>query len=542
VIRPARPLATGIVAAVVALAAILRFGFFALEPPGRDQGLFVALADGALHGKLVYRDLWEHKPPGVVGLYAIAMLVFGRGYIAIQLLQALFALAASLAIAHQVRRATDCVAASLFAALLYLVFAAGLSFGGFWGTAQPEVFMDLPVIGAVAWLLGARAAPAVGVRRGAAAGLCVGWAILLKYSAAPLVGLGLLVWVGGGASVRDRVRATAAFALGCLAPGAALAGSMAALGAWDDFFRATVIFNAAHRAASASPGLPLLSELFYAPDRLAPLYVPAAIGAIAAAIAPRREGDGRGRELGLAAALLWLLAIAEVFWQRKFWIYHYQVIALPLALLAGVGLSWVQGAAKTPRAQAAVAAASAVALALLGIPYARDLLDYDAYHGVSARWRGIAAGEEVEATYVWGGRDYAFAQTRAVSEWLAREVPAGEPIFVWGFEPYVYFLSGRAPASRFLYDYPLMPRFASAVPWFRPQLLDDLHRHPPAAFVVVANDPNDIEPIDSATQLRQWGELREFVRSGYHPVWQVGDFRCLLRNGIAAPDPASAPR
>jgi hypothetical protein len=221
-------------------------------------------------------------------------------------------------------------------------------------------------------------------------------------------------------------------------------------------------------------------------------------------------------------------------------VYHYEVILLPLVLLAGVGLSWVLDAVHPPRRRAVAAAAMAVALVALGFPYARDVAAYDAVHGISARWRGRVSTEQMEATYVWGFTDYAFAETRAVSERIAREVPQNEPIFVFGFEPYVYFLSGRAPASRFLYDYPLMPRFADAVPEFRPQLLDDLRRHPPAAFVLVANDANDIEPSDSVAQLRQWDELRELVRSRYHPAWRIGDFRCLLRNDETAPVPPVA--
>ena len=47
-------------------------------------------------------------------------------------------------------------------------------------------------------------------------------------------------------------------------------------------------------------------------------------------------------------------------------------------------------------------------------------------------------------------------------------------VFVWGFEPGIYVYSGRRPAARFFYDYPLMPRFEAVHSKFRDQLMADL--------------------------------------------------------------------
>jgi 4-amino-4-deoxy-L-arabinose transferase-like glycosyltransferase len=520
-----RLLSPALVVSIV-IAAAIRFGYFLLEPPGRDQGVFSNLADGLLHGKLLYRDLWENKPPGVAWLYAAAIAVLGRGYVAIHVLQAIFATSTALVIAWLVRRAGGSSLAALAGALLYVLFAAGLAFGGWWATAQAEVFMDLPIAAALALLLSAREREgARGYLPVALAGACVGSTLLLKYSAAPVIGLALLSW-RGGRTAREQLLRLVAFAAACALPMAALAAGMASAGAWQDFVRATFEFNAAYRAASAPSAVPLPLRIFFDLGPMLALYVPAACGVVAAFLARPLPAI---RALAAAAAGLWVLALIEVSWQGKFWVYHYLVIALPLSVLAGAGLAWATSAARTLRARRVADISAVAGLALLAVPYAIDLVGYDRYHGIAARWTGRITAERMEATYTWAPPDYEFSQTKAVAAAVAAAVPAGQRIFVWGFEPYVYFLSRREPASRFQYDLPLMPSFTKLHPIFAAQLLDDLRRHPPALVVVVANDANDVEREDSVAQLLAWPELRAFVESGYRPAWRTGDFLCLTR-------------
>lgn len=526
--RSLRPVS---LAAILAAAAI-RFGLFFHEPPGRDQGLFLTLADGVLRGKVLYRDLWEHKPPGVVALYAAALAAFGRSYAAIHLLQALSAALTAVLIERLVRRETSSPSAALLSALLYVLYAAGLMFGAYWGTAQPEVFMDLPVIAAVTLLSRARDGGGRPGALGLGAGLAVGWCVLLKYSAAPLAGL-VLIGLAAGRSVRGRrtLLLLLGFAAGCVLPALAAAAVTAAAGAWEDFFRATVVFNAEHRrVATDSVWADWPAKTLYAPLALLPVYLAAALGAVLS-VRPGAGGqraDG-ARALAGAAAWLWILALAQVFWQGKFWAYHYHVVLLPSCLLAGVGLSravaWLERRTDSRRTAVAVVATALLAAAL---PYLQYLQQYDRHHAISAAWSGRVSLEQMESTYNWG-EDYEFAQTRAVAAALARETSAEQRVFVWGFEPLVYFLSGREPASRFLYDYPLMPRFSGVHPLYARQLLADLRRDPPARFVVLSRDANDIEPEDSLTQIRRWEELRAFLEAHYVPAWQIGDFRVFAR-------------
>ena len=44
---------------------------------GRDQATYCVIGQGLLHGKLLYRDLWDNKPPGIFHIYALIVKIFG---------------------------------------------------------------------------------------------------------------------------------------------------------------------------------------------------------------------------------------------------------------------------------------------------------------------------------------------------------------------------------------------------------------------------------------------------------------------------------
>ena len=93
-------------------------------------------------GRELYSEVWEHKPPGVIGIYAAAVSVFGNGYRAIQITHTLAGLLTALLLWRLGRKAgLDGVAATA-AGVFYLIFYGGPLFGGFWATAQVEIFVD----------------------------------------------------------------------------------------------------------------------------------------------------------------------------------------------------------------------------------------------------------------------------------------------------------------------------------------------------------------------------------------------------------------
>jgi len=143
------------------------------------------------------------------------------------------------------------------------------------------------------------------------------------------------------------------------------------------------------------------------------------------------------------------------------------------------------------------------------------------------------------------GRAYN-APNRRVAAWLATHTAPDDAIYVWGFDPAIYDMARRRPASRFVYNAP------QRAPWYRRRgraaLLRDLRRTPPAAILVQSGD---VHPgtagteRDSAAELRHFPALAALLRDRYRPAETLGGFAIHLRRsalaGASSPN-ATAPR
>ncbi|MCX5887801.1 MAG: glycosyltransferase family 39 protein, partial [Proteobacteria bacterium] len=118
------------------------------EPFGRDQGIFATIASGLLQGKIPYRDLWDHKPPGIYFLYALAFKVLGREMRSISLLDGLYTLFTLLFFFKLAKELFNRRVAYL-STFLFTILTSGIFFVGWWGRGQPEVFLLLPLLGMI---------------------------------------------------------------------------------------------------------------------------------------------------------------------------------------------------------------------------------------------------------------------------------------------------------------------------------------------------------------------------------------------------------
>lgn len=566
--RSASPALWGSLLALAILAAAVRLPF-AGEPPGRDQGLFMTEAHLLATGGRLYADVWEHKQPGIVALYAVAMRLFGDDYAAIQLLNAMAGFTTAVLLLLLFRRVGCSALAGFSGGALYLLLYGGPIFGGFWATAQVEIFLDPCVAAALLWLMprASSIAPTVSPPSRAelfAAGVALGSAVFwLKYSCAPLAGLALLAsWSSGRsagsptssasrapATARERMACVAAVAVGMSITPLLMLLYFAWGGRVVEFWDATVAFNITHSRVSAFHAdrpARWIALLLIRPAELAVLYIFAAL-ALLGRFSERRDPLARGARFAggraardrllVAGSVLWVLALAQVFLQGKFWVYHYHVVLLPLSISASLGMEWFSDRlAERIGKRLAWSLTAAIALAFLW-PHGSLVREYVDVHRITEHWRAELSREEFLATYRWLGGDYDAAENRAVAARVVDTTQPGDAIFVWGFEPSIYFHSGRAPASRFLYDYPLMPELGTVhgrhVEW----LMDDLEASAPALFLVVQRDTNDLESRDSAAQLRALPPLRAYLARYYRPVWRQGDFSAFRRQPLSRARP-----
>ena len=285
----------------------------------------------------------------------------------------------------------------------------------------------------------------------------------------------------------------------------------------------------------------------------------------------------RDRRPGTGIVLLWLLSAVGGIWaQGKFFSYHWWPTLPPLVILAAEGtrLLWRElGVCKniTSKNQGKH---KALPLQILELVYLQTLkgrwspaeLDgfQDARKGqralplivvlliVFAYLPGSLAvqqgrlgrdlpyllGQTSRSQYLANfghnilGRDvYSFAATEETARYLQAHSRPDEPVLVWGFQALVNFLAERPSPTRYIFNYPLS--FDQPGSDFRLQarrtFLADLARRPPTYIVLVTNDVNPIQPVDSYTLFQGFPEFRSLVQERYRLEKDIADFHLYRR-------------
>jgi hypothetical protein len=488
-------------------------------PFGRDQGVFAAAADILSRGGVPYRDIWDVKPPGGFYLYWASFALFGRSVMAPRALDVLWTLATAgvvFAIGKRLLSAWAGAAAALFLVIRYV--------GGntYWNTTQPDGFASLPLCLAAAALI--RAEEKQSARAALACGALVGLAILLKLT----LGIFLLLPMAAAVlSQREAIRArlwrAVAYLLGCAVVLAVAVAVMWRAGALHDMIQVLITWNASYSRLrppmpmSSNPAYQTVHFLLGLPYRyLFPIGLLALVGAADLAFRP---ASARMRWLVPCWALV---LMASVWLQGKYYTYHWLPALAPLGLLAGQGLRALGHALQQwlPRAEARVVSVAGVGLvlAILALAYWR------ACEWPILRLTGRIPQSVLLTRYDHYG-DFSLLADREVAAFIDRNTDRSEAVFIWGFEPLIYFLSDRRPASRFIYTVPLVTDWSHRE--WRTELVRDLERSRPRYILVVHNDALPWMTgrfDDSAGQLATFPELQHLLESGYRKAERIEDF------------------
>jgi hypothetical protein len=121
--------------------------------------------------------------------------------------------------------------------------------------------------------------------------------------------------------------------------------------------------------------------------------------------------------------------------------------------------------------------------------------------------------------------DYSLGADRRVAEEISGRTNADDAIYVWGFEPAIYWLSRRPAATRFIYNVPQRSEWQQD--YSRRELEKDLAKSPPEIVVV---QHHDIFPtvtgnrLDSHGALSEFPKLRTLIDTRYRWVKRIEDF------------------
>jgi hypothetical protein len=479
-----------------------------VQPAGGDQGLYGYEGQRILHGDVLYRDVWDQKPPGIAFLYAGLQTVWPHESIVPAADLAAAAIVAWLLVVLGCRRFSANVgygAASLF----LLLGDPGLQrLSGIYVRGQCEPFIALAVTAALVSV-------ASRVRSRwhlVLAGTALAAAFWLKYNAAAYaLPLTLAVWLwrpdDGNRRVTAVARDSAWTALGFAIVSAIILLYMAATGALHDLRLATIDYNIRYSDETyASPAsLPLyLLKLPITRARVDMLWFLGGIGSMLL-LWQARANRSAIVSLGWLAAVVLSIAING---QRD--LPNYFVQANPaLGLAAAAGLATIASRPQWVRYAVGIlfvlglwrvgADAPVAGMRLAGLPGLLQNLNYDFSY---------ARGRLDRATYLrrFKGVKHDALEIDQLSQYVRETTGPAEPVFVFGFSGgSVCWKSERVSASRFFWSYPVIIEFAAGQPGYGSAgLLDDLRRR---------------SPVVVALQREQWQSERFFLSRDSLRTW-----------------------
>jgi len=424
--------------------------------PAEDTGVFFYAAQRLLDGGLPYRDIWDHKPPGVYVVDAAGLALGGRA--GIWVVQLAFLVAAVVLGYLAMRREFGNVPA----------FVGSLA----WLVASPRLFLEQGQTNFVeffavplqfgALLLSMRP---LTISRALAIGVLGGAAVLFKPT---LVG----IWIAIGlVTLFHRRRAgaipIAGIAIGGLIP-LLLVGTWAiSRGILADLVDETLVYNRAY--ASFLPAAQRLSDLIGGLRLTLPSgLVLIAFTAWLYAVVTRRL---RSPLVFIAVVALPLELVLSTFGRG----YHYYYLAwLPaMGVLAAFGVSELRRLAPPRPARIALVFGTLAMCAQPALLVTRLALTTDA-----GRFRGAAA--------------YVAANSRAE-----------DTVFIWGAHTEILFLAQRLAPTRYVYQYAPLYTRGYSTPARVADLLADLERNRPVLILDASLESPVTPPLDGAA-FRTW--------------------------------------
>jgi len=431
------------------------------HPAGRDvaedSGVFFYAAQRLLDGGAPYRDIWDHKPPGVYFVDAIGIAIGGQT--GVWLVQLASLIAAALVSYRALSREFG-VAAGVAGSLAWLVALPRLFLSDAAQTSFVE-FYALPLQFGALLLFG----PPLTRSRALGIGALGGAALLLKPTLVGVVlAIGLVTLVR---SKRAAVTPLVLIALGALVPLAIVALWAAGRGVLGEMLDQAVVYNRAYA------GFAPLSDRIDAVLSGLRLTLPSGLAVVAVvawlyAIASRRFSP-----MLVAVALVALpLEIVLSTWGRG---YHYYFIPwLPaMAVLTAFAASELQ------RLVPSRIARPALALAVLLMCVQPALL-------VSRLAQTTADG-----------------RIQSAAAFLRANTRSQDTVWIWGSHAEVLFLAERRSPTRYVYQYAALSTRGYATPARVEELLSDLRRARPVLIVDASRDSFVTPPLDPAG-LRAW--------------------------------------
>ena len=480
-----------------------------IYPFGRDQGEYAWIATSTLNGILSYSEIFNVKPPFTHLIHQVALVSFGYKIASIRILDLLWQFATAIFIFKIAKQIGQPRVTSIFAAVVYLLSYFIMDY---WTIAQTDGFLNLPITAGI--LLFLRAQQKIHFWIYAASGVAIGLGTLFKYPIGILiVFLSLLILIR---KTKNCLFSVLWLGIGFAAPLAVGTLVMLLRGNLADFLWIQSTFISRY---STMPILDLsyartIIHVFFA------IYPVLGWGSLFG-IYGLFSGHSRSGWMKMTVlATWWASAVIHFVIQNKFYGYHTLPILAPLALMTSnlfVDVTKMRGLFR-------------FAIGVWGIwLMVFQFFSYN-FPQKYVRLYDVAVGE-ITLQMAYGDEmftdslDFSVRADMEIAEYLIANTNQDERIFIWGFEPGIYFLSQRRNATRFIYNFPLYGPNATSE--LQQEFLKDIREQKPVYIAIVRNDSIfhvTATNQDSWTAFISFGEFQEFVLENYQVETTIENF------------------
>ncbi len=450
---------TALLLASCALAAATALAHLWSASLGRDGSSFALRSHLWIHeGLLPYRDLWDHKPPGIYAFNALGELATGKPVSGARAAESVI-LILTIGLAFRLgRRSVHWWVWGVALAFWYLVTTtnpAVVQWGDFTELALP------PIVFALALELSRR-----GVVRWSLAGLLVSIAVLFRPTAVGLLAGLLAVLMLRESSWGRRMKVTLLILAGAAVPGLILLAWAVLHRLLRDMWDQVVTYNRLYAREAGASAISNLArgwrlEVWKIPGGIPLLVLLVCLGIL---VLWKRRAPTSSSQNSRTAEILALFAGPSlvVIWSLeslsgRFWP-HQLMTAAPLLV---------------------------VLLAAVAAPAERTTLH-------TAIWATTVVSAFAVISYIgwWASGNTLFrpdASRIAAVKFLQAASSPNDRLQVWGSEDLLYLQTGLLPASRYTYYYPLLtPGYAT--PKKTREFFSELERNRPRWVVTYGRD------------------------------------------------------
>jgi Dolichyl-phosphate-mannose-protein mannosyltransferase len=490
-------------------------------PMRRDQGIFAWVGDVIMRGGLPYKDAWDIKGPLTYYVYALSQAIFGRTQWGIRALDLFFLTVTAYFLWRLTASLCDRRAANIAVPVFMLMYYQGYS----WHTAQPDGWAGMLIVISV-WLV-VSDMDRHPYSRAAGFGLLVGMCTALKPLFACFLVLLPMNVPAGRVDIRKRYLLTLTSVAAFSSLLVLVAGWFAYRGALADLVDTLFSFNLTVYSRTSEFNL---NEAF---AHVALFFVTEPGWLIAALFA----GIGlmalwsKNRSAFVMVGSWTVLSMLCIIIQNKFFYYHWIPVLAPLSIAAGAGVSRLADIGTFKPALSLMVKHGAVVLLVVAV-------SFGPLYKLNTWLRAVAGFETWDEYYGefgrYGGGDVSFLADREVSKYLANRTVQGDRVYVWGFEPIIYYMSGRPSSTRYGFVQPLVGEDNVFKSHNRERFMMELHANPPVYIIVIDNDATPVTYKTSKQYLKDFPEFKLYLSSRYILEKRIEDFEIYRIKGRMA--------